>query len=399
MGNVRLSTLVVVALSTFNATCCLAQGSGPLGMRRETISDPVLNMAAFDVMLPAKWHFAGRLLQGTSCSSVPYPVFRATSPDGLTMLERLPRMDWSWGNGPGGGANSNCLPLKREMSAREFAKYMAVMLKADYVADDPFPAEVVAASNKGFADSKAANAARYQAAGMNPPEEHVDMDRVIVQFRNGSFTMKGQIGVSIYCSTNKSRQIGSRPIIETHGCQANVRYVHAPEAQYAAMVKMLENAGAAQNQTWTRAWMDENNRQTQQNINAINQRGAESRAQLKASHEQYMQSQATRQRMHQEFMNTMQRGTNMSMNRANENMNARHTAASNVVDYALDQQTVRDPNSGQVNKVSSAYSYTWVDNSGKTSYQTNDPNANPNGALQGNWTRQQVVNGDGTSPQ
>ena len=77
-------------------------------------------------------------------------------------------------------------------------------------------------------------------------------------------------------------------------------------------------------------------------------------------------------------------------------MNARSTATSNVVDYALDQQTVRDPSSGQVNKVSSQYSYTWVDSTGKTSFQTNDPNANPNGAINGNWTRQQVVNGDGT---
>jgi hypothetical protein len=176
-----------------------------------------------------------------------------------------------------------------------------------------------------------------------------------------------------------------------------VRYVHAPEAQFAAMEKMLENAGAAQNPQWTRAWMEENNRQTARNLNAINQRGAEGQARLKASHEQYMQTQATQQRLHQEFLDTMQRGTTMSMNRTAQAMNARSTATSNVVDYALDQQTVRDPGSGQVSKVSSSYSYTWLDSSGKVSYQTSDPNANPNGALQGNWTRQQVVNGDGTS--
>jgi hypothetical protein len=85
--------------------CALAPGASsqtsvPASMRRETISDPVLNLTAFDVMVPNKWHFAGRLLQGTSCSSVPYPVFRVASPDGLKVLERLPRMDWSWGNGP-----------------------------------------------------------------------------------------------------------------------------------------------------------------------------------------------------------------------------------------------------------------------------------------------------------
>jgi hypothetical protein len=93
----------------------------------------------------------------------------------------------------------------------------------------------------------------------------------------------------------------------------------------------------------------------------------------------------------------MQRGTDMSMQRTQANMNARSTATSDWVDYALDRQTVRDPATGQMSKVSSAYSYTWVDSTGKTSYQTSDPNANPNGALQGNWTRQQVVHGDGTN--
>src|ERR1022692_668020 len=127
---VRSVVVVAVATGVLSAAGW-SQVSVPAGMRKETIADPVLNMNAFDVMVPTKWHFAGRLLQGTSCTPVPFPVFRTTSPDGLTVLERLPRMDWSWGNGPGAGAK-DCLPLKREMSAKEFAKYMAVMLKTEY---------------------------------------------------------------------------------------------------------------------------------------------------------------------------------------------------------------------------------------------------------------------------
>jgi hypothetical protein len=92
----------------------------------------------------------------------------------------------------------------------------------------------------------------------------------------------------------------------------------------------------------------------------------------------------------------MQRGTDMSMNRAAQIANSNHTIAADWVDYALDQQTVRDPNTGQVSKVSSSYSYTWLDGSGTVSYQTADPNANPNGIYKGNWTRQQQVHGDGS---
>ena len=69
---------------------------------------------------------------------------------------------------------------------------------------------------------------------------------------------------------------------------------------------------------------------------------------------------------------------------------------SDWVDFALDRQTVRDPNTGQVSKVSLWYSYTWIDNTGKVSYQTNESNADPNGTWPGTWTRQQQVHGDGT---
>jgi len=105
--------------------------------------------------------------------------------------------------------------------------------------------------------------------------------------------------------------------------------------------------------------------------------------------------QAVQQQMHNEFLATMQRGTNLSMQRTQANMYARSTAASDWVDYALDQKTVMDPNTGQLNKVSSSYSYTWVDSTGKVGYQTNWADANPNGVLPGTWTRQQVVHGNG----
>jgi len=57
------------------------------------------------------------------------------------------------------------------------------------------------------------------------------------------------------------------------------------------------------------------------------------------------------------------------------------------VDFALDRQTVRNPNTGQVSKLSLWYSYTW----------TNDATADPNGTWPGTWTRQQQVHGDGTN--
>ena len=79
---------------------------------------------------------------------------------------------------------------------------------------------------------------------------------------------------------------------------------------------------------------------------------------------------------------------------ANASMNAQSQSASDWVDYALGEQTVLDPSTGQVSNVSSAYSYTW--SNGQTSYQTNSPDANPNGSMPGTWTKTQVVHGNGT---
>jgi hypothetical protein len=83
-----------------------------------------------------------------------------------------------------------------------------------------------------------------------------------------------------------------------------------------------------------------------------------------------------------------------SMNNANRAMNARTTAASDWVDYALDQQTVTG--AGGTVKISSAYGHTWSNGQNEW-FQTNDPNANPNGVLKGNWSEDTKVHGNGQS--
>jgi hypothetical protein len=120
--------------------------------------------------------------------------------------------------------------------------------------------------------------------------------------------------------------------------------------------------------------------------------GQQDQARLTAGHNAFMQQQATQYQNHEAFLGQMQSSTQSSMNAANAAMNARSTAKSDWQDYALDQQTVRGSNGTQ--KVSSAYSNTWSNGWGGT-VQSNDPNANPNGVVKGNWTRDKKVHGNG----
>ena len=375
------------------------------GTQVQYIADPTLsNMNAFAVTIPAKWHFNGVLYQGGNCSPAPYGVFRASSPDGLSSVERLPTLAWMWGTGPmiGYQPKNDCLPLKGPMSAQEFLKYLAATMKLNYLADEPVAPEENAKAQKALQDAQATYAPKYAAMNVQPPKTTRELAWATVASQNGSFAMKGRLKVMVECTEMQFagmksilRGMPDRPSSTVDKCTAGVTYFNAPENQYAALIRQWDapGMGGKAEDAWQQAWIQRNNEQSQQ---AINQMIQQSNAQMAAQRQQFAHDQAVRQQMHEDFLATMQRGTDMSMARANQAMNARSTAASDWVDYALDQKTVMDPNTGQVSKVSSSYNNTWVDSSGKTSYQTNDPNANPNGVLPGSWTRQATVHGNGT---
>jgi hypothetical protein len=408
-----------------------AQGAGqkgaPSGTRDEIVADPTMNnMKAFSVTIPAKWHFQGVLMQGDDCSGLPYGVWRASSPDGLSFVELMPMMGWRWGSGPMAAASqrqNSCLPMKGPMSARDFVKYLAATMKVEYVADEPVPAEVNAKAQKQIQDAAASVAPKYAAMKTQPPKQTLELARALVRYQNGSFAMKGRLAVSVNCiestfagSPGLSQYSPGNPVHPITGppstidkCTAHVNYFTSPENQFAGLIQQWETPGMMGHfdDAWQNAWVQRNQQQMQQMTNqaiqASNQRFqaqqqafAQQGAMRQAQAQEFNHQQAVRQQMHEEFLSTMQRGTNMSMARTQDNMNARSTATSDWVDYALDRQTVLDPSTGQVNKVSSSYSYTWVDSTGKVGYQTNDANANPNGVLQGTWTKQQVVHGNGT---
>jgi hypothetical protein len=100
---------------------------------------------------------------------------------------------------------------------------------------------------------------------------------------------------------------------------------------------------------WSDAWVQRNKEQTARIVAGM---AAQSEASLAAQRQQFAHSQAVQQQMHEDFMNTLQRGTDMSMQRTADSMNARSTSASDWVDYSLDRQTVMDTNTGRIGKIS-----------------------------------------------
>ncbi len=364
----------------------------PPNTQVEYITDPSFNnMQAIAVTIPEKWHFRGVLLLAGKTPAQPYPVFRATSPDGLSMVERLPKLCWNWGWGPRmRDTNPACVHLQEAMSGQEFLKKLATLMNADYVEEFPIPEEVNAAAQKN-AQSQDRDWKFFTV------QNTAEVAAAIVRSKNGTFTMKGLLSVNINC--HQTNYPGRRPQpympgippSEVHGCTSDVRYLVAPEDQYDALRAVWNRPGMAGRilPQWDYAMGMRIQQYGQQQVQMM-------QAQGQIRQQQFDHDQAVQLQMHNQFLQTMQHGTDLSMAREQAGMQARSTATSDWVDYSLNQQTVVNPGTGQLSKVSSAYSYTWVDSSGQHSFQTNDPNADPNATMTGNWTKQVVTHGDGS---
>jgi hypothetical protein len=65
-----------------------------VSLREETVYDPLYGVPAYKVKIPADWKFQGQVVR-TACED-DYLVWRAESPDGLTGMQRMPKVHWAY---------------------------------------------------------------------------------------------------------------------------------------------------------------------------------------------------------------------------------------------------------------------------------------------------------------
>jgi len=163
----------------------------------------------------------------------------------------------------------DCLPLNQKISAQDFLKYFASTLNVEYVGDDPIPAEARAAAQHEVDEAAKLGPANNGGRGYTY-HQTIDLASAIIRYKNGSFTMKGQLQTSILCGEShypgvKSmlRGVPDQPDWGTTQCGAGVRYTVAPEDRIQATLDaMIANRiGAAGNPTWNQAWIERTQRQ------------------------------------------------------------------------------------------------------------------------------------------
>ncbi len=383
----------IIRAAVVTAGLGMACGQGPTKQVR--IVDPVAQMKAYSWTIPANWIFEGTVMDGTSCVDTPFPVFRMMSPDGITELKLLPRFDWTWSTGSNVKVPSSpdCLPLNRMMPAAEFLKSMVGVLGVSFLREEAAPGLPAYRENlKRVNQQTAATTPR----GVQPVVMSGDQARFLVRYKVNSIPVEEYLLATTRCTEN-TRRFGVNQVQMTlYSCSAIVTRERARQGQLAAMQNTFRTIGmsVAVDPQWSQKRMEmERNKITEQaarGTRMIVQAGQDAARAQQARHDSFMQGQEMRQRQHEQFLATMQRGTDLSMQRTQDSMNARSRMAGDWADYALDLQKRRDPTTGEITKDSSRYSYTWVDESGKR-YQTNDMNDTPNGRLNGNWTLQENV--------
>ncbi len=348
-----------------------------------TITDPSLGgMKAFAVTIPAGWKFEGTVVRGPECKPISSPVFRAYSPDGLSEMRLLPAFSWSFHPAIRMNTAAGCLPIQTTLTAAQFLDHFVELIPGGVHVAGPVPVD-------GPYSERIARVAANRSALAARAGGHSTVDTAALRLEtiNGSFVIEQRVRAWIECNTNN--QAGK---FSGGGCSAHVDVLRAPKGRLDALITLVDTHDLTKpvnDPQWLATYMQRQQRENADRMKALTD--AEGR-QLAVLRTQYEQMQATLNRNHAAFMAQQESQFRSAMNNANHAMNARSTAASDWVDYALDQQTVTG--SGGTVKVSSAYSQTW--SNGQNQWvQTNYPNSNPNGVLPGNWTQDTKVHGNG----
>jgi hypothetical protein len=373
-----------------------SHSSQPHGFISATITDPAMNgMAAQTMTIPAGWKMQGIVIT-SPCTSIPSVVYRAYAPDGLTEMRLTPTVAWKWSTAYNIPKERGCLPFSGQMSAADFlGKYLETIPGGVHVVG-PMPvnatfrrtAENVAASQTAASQRAGLGAGPNGQASM---QYTTDEAALHIQTRNGSFVIDQRLRTAVHCELHNGGAMAGGV------CSAQVEILRAPHGKLDALVSQFDGNNLPSlhmTPDWQEAETTIIRDRGQAGIRAVQRQAAIGMQRQKAMFDSFM---ATSKQNHEEFMRGQESRFESAQNAAINSMNAQSTAASDMIDYSLDQQTV--VGQGGLAKVSNAYDHTWSTTVGNQTqwYQTANPNADPNGYLPGNWTPDAKVHGNGQS--
>ncbi len=302
-------------------------------MTTAPVTDPTLNnMVAVNMTIPLGWKLQG-IEMHPPCTPSPFPAFRAFSPDGLMQLRQEPLLGWHWDSGVKLN-QSGCADISGVISAADFLKYYVETMQGGVhvVGSMPVPAwysQWAQGLAKQFDQNNSGVAPMFQL------QNSADTAALRVQVVNGSFLVEQRLRAAVECGVSAT----SGPSKGT--CFARVDVMSAPKGRLDALLQLADSNDLPHGMAvpeWKQATLQQLAEKNKREGDSILEAGRErSRAFSQMIYNAFQQNMARSASQHAAFMQQQESSFRSSMNNANAAMNARSTAASDWVDYALDQ--------------------------------------------------------------
>ena len=370
-------------------------GSSSAGLKTAMLTDASYGgMPATEVTVPGGWRVQGQM-SASACADLPSATWDAVAPNGQGEIHVLPILGWRWGQNPRG--NNGCIPLNGPLQAADFLQKFAARVSNVRVLGTMPITDAFRRREENYTRGVNSNNAHM------PPmlQARITGDVAAMQAIDSS---GHEMRLRAWVECRQRSQGGD--------CFARVDILRAPKGRLNTLVTLVDSHNMVQDQPtqqWQAAFLNHQQRvgrqqmdQLRRNEDAGNQALAQQRRNADASsqmlHQQYLDSSARLNAEHQAGMEQIQRSTDSSMRNANNSMNARTTAASDMQDYSLDRQTVSGANGTY--KTSSQYSSVWSSpvgpalSDGRT-FGSTDNTVNPNTATDNTWTQDTKVHGNG----
>jgi hypothetical protein len=348
-----------------------------VAMRTATIFDPVFNHDFIHIPMPADWIFQGGIVPGNGCKWFSSPVYRISSPDGLSGLKVFPRIDLGWSNNPNLRPNGSggCQPFDGDPKASDVMQWLVAVLQVQYERDVTDPADVESLRSRWARNT----------GGSAFSNNFADQAVARASFHINSIPEEEQLAVTVRCT------LANIIVLQNtfkNTCTVNISFAWAPQGKLESTLALIRPSLVDQyDPEWNRLWQQALERANE----AFRQRDeaywagvarannlfySNLRNSLNANHEQFMQQMNGQFVQSQAEIAQMRRIGDANMVNTMRNLDSQHRMNQDFCDSILGLQRRVNPQTGETYKTDNL-TYDWVNSSGGhilTDYINDNPN-------------------------
>jgi hypothetical protein len=341
------------------------------------IIDPMFQMVAQTMEIPADWSFEGVVLHGPGCKG-PYSttVYRAFSPDMRYGVQLIPQTEFFWADDPRSLPQFGNCKYMPPVSAADFAQFVSIRMRPNANIDSvsPSPDEeqfqtdlprtaFVQLNQVAIRGEKKRVHMRFDLDGQ--PEEEILETKMIVR------------QVNVLTNISQTAMVQYRKLPQ-YASEAHVSAFYAPDGQLASHFAAL--LAISQHWHWDERYLQVSTAYFQEQTNiAIANSWAIFNTGMQISNAQA----AARTQNAQNFIQNMNRQGEQRHERVMADLDRRDRHTQDVTDWILNQQLYQNPTTGQTFKASNQYKYTYQDRNGNV--LQSDTIIDPNVLYHADW--------------